>query len=71
MTARIRAHTDLPIAVGFGVSNPDQAKTVAANAEAVVVGSAIVNQIAANGKSPDLVAKAGAFVKTLADAIKL
>jgi tryptophan synthase alpha chain len=70
MTAKIRQHTTLPIAVGFGISNPEQAKIVAANAEAIVVGSAIVNQIAANGKSPDLVAKASAFVKTLADAIK-
>lgn len=70
MTAKIRANTALPIAVGFGVSNPEQAKTVAANSEAVVVGSAIVNQIAANGKSPDLVAKVAAFVKTLADAVK-
>lgn len=70
MTAKIRAHTNLPIAVGFGISNPDQARTVAENAEAIVVGSAIVNQIAANGKNPDLVAKVSAFVKTLADAVK-
>ena len=70
MTAKIRQHTNLPIAVGFGISNPEQAKLVAANAEAIVVGSAIVNQIAANGKSPDLVVKVGAFVKTLADAVK-
>lgn len=70
MTAKIRQHTNLPIAVGFGISNPEQARIVAANAEAIVVGSAIVNQIAANGKSPDLVATASAFVKTLADAIK-
>ena len=68
--AKIRAHTPLPIAVGFGVSNPDQAKTVASSADAVVVGSAIVNQIAANGKSPDLVAQTGAFVKSLAEAVK-
>jgi len=70
MTAKIRQHTTLPIAVGFGISNPEQAKIVAANAEAIVVGSAIVNQIAANGKSPDLVSKVSAFVKTLADAVK-
>ena len=69
MTSKIRAHTTLPIAVGFGISNPEQARAVAANSEAIVVGSAIVNQIAANGKSPDLVAKVSAFVKTLADAI--
>ncbi len=70
MTAKIRQHTTLPIAVGFGISNPEQARIVAANAEAIVVGSAIVNQISANSKSSDLVAKVGAFVKTLADAVK-
>jgi tryptophan synthase alpha chain len=68
--AKIRAHTSLPIAVGFGVSNPEQAKLVAQNADAVVVGSAVVNQIAEHGKSPELMAKVGAFVKLLADAVK-
>jgi tryptophan synthase alpha chain len=70
MTAKIRAHTPLPIAVGFGISNPDQARTVARSAEAIVVGSAVVNQIAAHGKSPDLVEKVTAFTKTLVDAAK-
>ena len=70
MTGKIRQHTALPIAVGFGISNPEQARAVAANSEAIVVGSAIVSQIAANGKSPDLVTKVSAFVKTLADAVK-
>ena len=55
MTAKIRAHTQLPIAVGFGISNPEQARAVAASADAIVVGSAIVNQIAEHGKSTDLV----------------
>jgi tryptophan synthase alpha chain len=68
--AKIRAHTHLPVAVGFGVSNPEQAKLVAQNADAVVVGSAIVNQIAEHGKSPDLVAKVGVFVQSLNDAVK-
>src|SRR5271163_1604012 len=67
---KIRGHTKLPVAVGFGVSNPEQAKLVAQNADAVVVGSAIVNQIAEHGKSPELVAKVSAFVKSLADAVK-
>jgi tryptophan synthase alpha chain len=70
MTAKIRAHTRLPVAVGFGISNPEQAKLVAQHGEAIVVGSAIVNQIAEHGKSPELVAKVGAFVKSLADAVK-
>jgi tryptophan synthase alpha chain len=68
--AKIRAHTDLPIAIGFGISNPDQAKAVAQAGDACVVGSAIVNQIAAHGQSPELVAKVGAFVKSLGDAVK-
>jgi tryptophan synthase alpha chain len=70
MTAKIRAHTKLPIAVGFGISNPDQARSVAQYAEAIVVGSAVVNQIAANGKSPALVQHVGEFVKALAAATK-
>jgi tryptophan synthase alpha chain len=68
--AKIRTHTQLPVAVGFGVSNPAQAKLVAQHADGVVVGSAIVNQIAENGKSPELVAKVGAFVKSLAEAVR-
>ena len=67
---KIRAHTSLPIAVGFGISNPEQAKLVAQDADACVVGSAIVNQIAEHGKSPDLVKHVGAFVKSLGDAVK-
>jgi tryptophan synthase alpha chain len=70
MTAKIRAHTNLPIAIGFGVSTPDQARTVASFGDAVVVGSAIVNQIAGHGQSLELVKYVGAFVKSLADAVK-
>ena len=70
MIAKIRAHTHLPIAVGFGISNADQARNVASNAEAIVVGSAIVNQIAKYGNSPDLVHCVGEFVKSLVDAVK-
>jgi len=70
MTARIRRHTELPLVVGFGVSNPEQAKEVARNADGVVVGSAIVNQIAEKGSSPDLVEHVSAFVKSLSDAVK-
>ena len=67
--AKIRTHTDLPIAVGFGVSNPEQAKLVAQNADAVVVGSAVVNQIAGQGKDKNLVFNVTEFVKSIAQAI--
>ncbi len=68
--AKIRAHTDLPVAVGFGISNPEQAKAVAQNADAIVAGSAVVNQIAENGKSPELVARVGGFVRTMKQALE-
>ncbi|WP_296069564.1 tryptophan synthase subunit alpha [uncultured Agrobacterium sp.] len=43
---RIKAHTELPVCVGFGVKTADHAKAIGAVADGVVVGSAIVNQIA-------------------------
>ncbi len=70
MTAKIRAHTNLPIAIGFGVSTPEQAKTIAGYGDAVVVGSAIVNQIAEHGKSLELVKRVSEFVKSLVVATK-
>ena len=69
MTARIRAHTQLPIAVGFGISTPEQARAVADCSDAIVVGSAIVNQIAQAGKASDLVEKVSAFTRSLAQAL--
>lgn len=68
--ALIRQHTDLPIAVGFGISNPEQARQVASAADGAVVGSAVVNQIAQLGKSPDLVPRLEAFVKSLGEGVK-
>ena len=64
--AKIRAHTKLPIAVGFGISTPEQAKAVASVADAVVVGSAVVNQIAKHGKSENLVHNVVKFVGSMA-----
>lgn len=42
---RIKAHTPLPVAVGFGVKTPEQAKAIAAGADGVVVGSALVEAV--------------------------
>jgi tryptophan synthase alpha chain len=70
MTAKIRKHTDLPIAVGFGISTPEQAKAVATCAEAVVVGSAIVNQIAQHGKNGSMVDEVARFTGSLLSAVK-
>ena len=61
--ARIKASTDLPVIVGFGINTPEKAETIAKVADGAVVGSAIVSQIAA-GKSPAEVLK---FVASLAE----
>ncbi len=68
--AKIRAHTELPIAVGFGISTPQQARAVASVADGVVVGSAVVNQIAKQGGSKALVQRVTGFVKSLAGGVK-
>ena len=52
--AALRRHTRLPIAAGFGVSTPEQAKTVATHADGVVVGSALV-KAAREGRLPETV----------------
>ena len=45
--ARVRKATGLPVAVGFGIRTPEQAAAVAKVADAVVVGSALVDEVAA------------------------
>jgi tryptophan synthase alpha chain len=66
--AQLRKLSDLPIAVGFGISNAAQAREVARHADAVVVGSAIVDLIAQHGdSSPE---KVGAFAQELTKAIR-
>jgi tryptophan synthase alpha chain len=49
LTASVRAHTDVPIAVGFGVHSPEQAARIREHADGVIVGSAIVSIIAEHG----------------------
>ncbi|MFT5870157.1 MAG: tryptophan synthase alpha chain [Paracoccaceae bacterium] len=61
--ARIKAKTDLPVIVGFGIRTPEASQSIAGVADGAVVGSAIVSEIAA-GKS---VAEVLSFVKSLAD----
>jgi len=62
----IRRTTSLPVAVGFGVSTPDQARQVARMAEGVVVGSAIVKRIAQFAGQPDMPDLVAEFVRPLA-----
>ncbi len=73
--ARLRRHTDLPVAVGFGIRTPEQAGAIAGIADAAVVGSAIVDAVKAgldeSGKAkPGLVAKVLALVDSLASGVR-
>lgn len=70
MTRQIKEASKLPVAVGFGVSNPEQAQEVASQADAVVVGSAIVNQIAERIGQASLVSEVAAYVKSMVKAVK-
>jgi len=65
MVRRIRAHTTLPLALGFGISRPEHVAEVAGYADAAVVGSALVSVIADHGRSPDLIARLDEYVRWL------
>jgi len=65
LVKRVRFVSDLPVAVGFGISTPEQLRTVWRFAEAAVVGSAIVSQIEKLGDSPELVKRVGNFARSL------
>lgn len=65
LVSRVRRFSDLPVAVGFGISNRSQVADVQRYADAVVVGSAIVAEIERSDSSPDLVKRVGEFVKDL------
>lgn len=65
LVERVRAVSDLPIAVGFGISTAQQVRQVWRFADAAVIGSAIVNQIEKMTGSPDLVGRVGEFARSL------
>jgi tryptophan synthase alpha chain len=65
MVRRIRAASDLPIALGFGISKPEHVRAVGTWADAAVVGSALVNVIADAGASADLTTRVEEYVRWL------
>ena len=72
---RLKRHTDLPIAVGFGIKTPEQAAAIARTADAAVVGSALVDQVKINldeaGRAtPELAERLLAFVADLAEGVR-
>ena len=68
LVASIQAHTTVPVCVGFGISTPEQAAVVAAAADGVIVGSAIVKQVELNPADPARAVRA--FTAPLIAAVK-
>ena len=73
--ARLKAHTDLPVAVGFGVKTPEQAAEIAGVADAAVVGTSVIERLKAgldadNRATPGLVADVLGFVSSLAEGVR-
>jgi tryptophan synthase alpha chain len=65
LVGRVRAFSDLPVAVGFGISNAEQVADVCRYADAAVVGSALVAEIERLDGSTDIVQRVGEFARTL------
>jgi len=68
LVGRIRAHTSMPIALGFGISRPEHVAEVGAYADAAVVGSALVARIADERESSQLIERIETFVRWLKSA---
>ena len=72
---RLKRHTDLPVAVGFGIKTPEQAAEIANVADAAVVGSAVIERLKAgldadNRATPGLVEDVLGFVRSLAEGLR-
>lgn len=64
----IRENTDVPVAIGFGISTPEQAQQMSATADGVIVGSAIVRQLEQHGK--DAPVHVGEYVRSMKEAMQ-
>src|SRR6202035_5306836 len=65
LVRRVRAVSDLPVAVGFGISTSEQVRQVWRFADAAVIGSALVSEIERWSAEPDLVSRIGNFARSL------
>jgi tryptophan synthase alpha chain len=68
--SQIKGVTQKPLAVGFGISTPEQARNLSLFADGVIVGSAIVKIIGENLKRPELTTQVGNFVASLAEVLR-
>jgi len=67
---QVRKKSKKPVAVGFGIANPEQAKEVSRFTDGVIIGSAIVRIIEENLNHPNLITKVGEFVSSIASSLK-
>jgi tryptophan synthase alpha chain len=65
LAGRVRGETDMPLALGFGISKPEHVREIAQWADAAVVGSALVNVIAQHGQTPGLLGEVERYVTWL------
>ena len=70
MVNKIRGHTNIPVAVGFGVSTPKQVRDISKYADGIIVGSSIVKRIGEKGTEPGFEKEIGNYVKTLTAPLK-
>ena len=67
---RVKKNSDKPVAVGFGISTPEQAKEVSRFADGIIVGSAIIRIMDESVTPTDGIARVGDFVTSLTEALK-
>ena len=66
----IRQHASLPVGVGFGINGPDSAVKIGQHADAVIIGSAIVNRVEASRDNPDaILTNIGDFLREVRQAL--
>ena len=70
LVGRVRRFTDLPVAVGFGISTAEHVREVWSRADGAVVGSRIVAEIEASAGASDVVARVGALTRSLVSSRK-
>jgi tryptophan synthase alpha chain len=68
--SKIRKITKLPLAVGFGISNPKQAQEISGIADGIVIGSAVVRLIDENKNNSDLVKIVSKYIREIKDALQ-
>ena len=69
LVERVRRHSSLPVALGFGISRPEHVADACRRADAAVVGSALVNVIAEHGKN-GAAERAGEYVRWLTNTLR-